>query len=96
MKTVVSQVTQMYPGGTGASYDTYSFTTPGGSAIPMYAKVTVEWNDDEHRCEKSERAHLRIKKGDSNWFVWEEGKLATGSVSGISCCPCCGKELEGG
>ena len=73
----------------------YVFETGYDVLVPIGAKVTVEWDDNEHRCPEAERLGRFMRRSGNKWYAvanWNAGRLEF-LLSDISVCPDCGKKL---
>ena len=72
-----------------------------GYDIPVGARVTIEWDENLHKCKESEAAHIRVERivtsCSSEWRAVDELiKVGQGKgwIGPILYCPCCGMKLE--
>ena len=78
-------------------HEEYAFDAPGGIEIPIGAKVTVEWDDNVHECEKLEQARLNVKRyaNSDRWYVSDSPDGYIPNAVMVWYCPGCGKKLGG-
>lgn len=71
------------------------FKVPADVRIPLGAKVTVEWDENEHRCETSKERHQTMRRFAGEWWLCEwTPDLAREEAKGvISYCTGCGMRL---
>jgi len=61
--------------------------------VPIGAKVTVEWDENEHQCQELKNTHQSLKRDDSGrWWAVNTGKVPPQQVR-ILYCACCGVKL---
>ena len=61
--------------------------------IPFGAKVTVEWDENEHQCPKLAHRGLKVVREDS-WYLASACEDWMDQLGPIDLCPCCGKVLD--
>ena len=65
--------------------------------VPIGAKVTVEWDENEHRCEELEALGIKVQSGAAAKWAWWAGNdcgiCLDSTAIRITHCPGCGVKL---
>jgi len=75
----------------GSPMDEYTFKWRG--AIPLGARLTVEWDDSVHECEEMKAYGRFLKRKAGIWFILRRYVDGESAVCEAKYCPGCGKDL---
>ena len=89
MKVEIGKVTRV----SGADFGV-EFKIPADVRIPVGSKVTVEWDDSVHECEKMKAYGRFLKRMAGIWFIMKDSRDGDWAVCEALYCPGCGKDLR--